>query len=66
MIQIKNMTLVDLCKTFMNARLVKDLTAKIMLALSQIETANSYNDTIHLNNPIRLFLEPFNQRNDVK
>lgn len=66
MIKGRHMNMEDLFKTFMNARLVKELSAKIKVALFEIEKAYSYNDTIHLNNPISLFLEPSNQRNDVK
>jgi len=66
MILVRSMTMEDMCMTFMNSELVNELADKIKLALSEIQNANSYDDTIYLNNPIRLFSEHFNQRNYIK
>lgn len=66
MILVNNMATVDLFKAFMDPELVNDLAAKIKLVLSEIENAYTYNDTNHLNHPIRLFLKSSLQSNIVK
>jgi len=57
MILVNNMATLDFFKTFMNPELVNELAEKIRLAVSEIKNAYSYNDTNHLNHPIRLFLK---------